>query len=147
MERNSRNDYKTARSVAGLTQERWAEAIGCSADSVRGYEAGTTLPSDELVRAMCEISGLSVLAYWHLCNKSPLAADVLPEVRRVPLPQAVLHLLRAMGDFAADHGKLISLAEDGAISGDEAYEWDGIKSRLDEVVKAAIEVKVAEGGA
>ena len=89
MERNSRNDYKTARSVAGLTQERWAEAIGCSVDSVRGYEAGTTVPSDEIVRAMCEISGLSVLAYWHLCNKSPLAAGVLPEVRRVPLPQAV----------------------------------------------------------
>jgi len=146
MHEEYRNDYKTARKFAGMTQERWAEAIGCSVESVRSYETGTRIPGDEVVVSMCEISGHAALAYWHLRNKSPLAADVLPEVNRVPLPQAVCHLLRAMGDFAADHGSLISLAEDGKISENEAAEWQGIKKRLDEVVKAAIEVKVAEGG-
>lgn len=146
MERESRNDYKTARRHAGLTQERWAETIGCSVDSVRGYEAGTQTPSDEIVRAMCEISGLPVLAYWHMCNKSALAADVLPDVDRLPLPQAVLQLLFAMADFEAVHGDLIKLAADGQISSDELHDWLGIKKRLDDVVKAAIQVQVAEGG-
>lgn len=146
MERQSRNDYKTARRHAGLTQERWAETIGCSVDSVRGYEAGTQTPSDEIVRAMCEISGLPVLAYWHICNKSALAADVLPDVDRLPLPQAVLQLLFAMSDFQDVHGDLIKLAADGQISSDEAHDWAGIKKRLDAVVKAAIQVQVAEGG-
>jgi hypothetical protein len=38
------------------------------------------------------------------------------------------------------------MAADGKISADEALEWQGIKKRLDLVVKAALQVKVAEGG-
>lgn len=146
MERESRNDYKTARRYAGLTQERWAEAIGCSVDSVRGYEAGTQTPGDEIVRAMCEISGLPALAYWHICNKSALAADVLPDVDRLPLPQAVLQLLCAIDEFARGNGDLIKLAADGKITADEIDEWTDTKKRLDRVVKSAIQVQVAEGG-
>lgn len=146
MESNSRNDYKTARRMAGLTQERWAEAIGCSVDSVRGYEAGTQIPSEEIVVAMCEISGLSALAYWHMRNKSPLAADALPEVERLPLPQAAIQLLLAVEDFSAINGDLLRLAADGRISSDEAHDWAGITKRLDNIVQAAIQVKIAEGG-
>ena len=146
MEQKPRNIYKTARTVAGLTQERWAEAVGVSADSIRGYESGSVIPADETVKAMSEISGLAPLSYWHLCNKSTLAADTLPEVEQLPLPQAVLQLLQAMADFSADHGKLIEMASDGLITVNEQAEWDGIKKRLDRVVKAAMQVKVAEGG-
>lgn len=146
MERKPRNIYKTARAVAGLTQERWAEAVGVSVDSIRGYESGTVIPADETVRAMSEISGLSPLSYWHLCNKSTLAADVLPDVEQLPLPQAVLQLLCAIADFTEDHAHLVQLAADGKITSDEALEWEGIKKRLDQVVKAALQVKIAEGG-
>ena len=146
MEQQPRNIYKTARKVAGLTQERWAEAVGVSVDSIRGYENGSVIPTDETVRAMSEISGLSPLSYWHLCNKSALAADVLPDVEQLPLPQAVLQLLCAIADFSEDHGRLVQLAADGQITSDEDLEWEGIKKRLDQVVKAALQVKVAEGG-
>ena len=147
MEQQPRNIYKTARKVAGLTQERWAEAVGASVDSIRGYENGAVIPTDETVRAMSEISGLSPLSYWHLCHKSALAADVLPDVEQLPLPQAVLQLLCATADFSEDHGRLVQLAADGQITRDEDLEWEGIKKRLDQVVKAALQVKVAEGGA
>ena len=89
MESKPRKIYKTARAVAGLTQERWAEALGVSVDSIRAYENGAVVPSDETVRAMSEISGLAPLAYWHLCNKSRLASETLPDVEQLPLPQAV----------------------------------------------------------
>ena len=146
MEPKPRNIYKTARQVAGLTQERWAEAVGVSVDSIRGYESGNVIPADETVRAMSEISGLAPLSYWHLCNKSTLAADVLPDVEQLPLPQAVVQLLVAISEFSEDHGSLLSLAADGQIPPDEAVEWEGIKNRLDRVVKAAMQVKIAEGG-
>ena len=147
MEQAPRNIYKTARKVAGLTQERWAEAVGVSVDSIRGYENGTVIPADETVKAMSEISGLSPLSYWHLCNKSKLAADVLPEVEHLPLPQAALQLLLAIDDFNGIHGDLIRLAADGQISSDEARDWAGIVRRLDGIVQAALQLKVAEGGA
>ena len=145
MEAKPRNIYKTARTVAGLTQERWAEAVGVSVDSIRVYENGSVIPTDETVRAMSEISGLAPLSYWHLCNKSALAAETLPEVERLPLPQAVVQLLCAIGDFDDNHRSLVKMAADGKISAGEAMEWEGIKKRLDAVIRAAIQVKVAEG--
>lgn len=147
MDKEYRNDYKTARRFAGMTQERWAEAIGCSVDSVRAYETGTRTPSDDVVVSMCEISGHSTLAYWHLRSRSPLAAGVLPDVEQLPVAQAVLHLLCAMRDFGADHHRLMEMAADGTITTDEKRDWTEIISKLDEIIQAAIEVKVAEGGA
>ena len=147
MEQQPRNIYKTARKVAGLTQERWAEAVGVSVDSIRGYETGAVVPADETVRAMAEISGLSPLPYWHLCNQSALAADTLPEVEQLPLPQAVVQLLCAIKDFSDYHSDLLEIAADGKVTTIEAAAWEQITKRLDTVIRAAIQVKVAEGGA
>ena len=60
MKEGCRNIYKTARQTAGMTQERWAELIGVSADSVRLYESGRGLPSDEVVARMAEIAQAQV---------------------------------------------------------------------------------------
>ena len=141
------NIYYTARRFAGFTQERWAEAVGVSVDSIRCYENGSVIPSDATVSAMCEISNHTALGYWHLRNKSPIAADALPEVEQLPLPQAAVQLLLAVEDFSGVHGDLLRLVADGRISSDEAQDWAGIVRRLDGIVQAAIQVKVAEGGA
>ena len=147
MEQVPRNIYKTARKVAGLTQDRWAEAVGVSVDSIRGYESGAVIPTDDTVRAMAEISGLSPLAYWHLCRKSELASETLPEVEQLPLPQAVIQLLCAIADFKEMHGGLLELAADGKITPTEVGIWTDILARLDRIIQTAIQVKVAEGGA
>lgn len=146
-EQPPRNIYKNARKYAGLTQERWAEAVGVAPCTIRSYESGEVIPADETVKIMAEVSGQPILCYWHMCNKSALAADVLPDVEQLPLPQAVLQLLCAIADFSEDHGRIVQLAADGKITRDEDLEWEGIKKRLDQVVKAALQVKVAEGGA
>ena len=146
MESESRNIYKTARTVAGLTQERWAEAVGVSPDSIRNYEAGRQLPADEVVQAMCEISGLSTLGYWHLCNKSSLASGLLPSVEKLPLPQAVVQLLCAMNEFSGDHATLLRIAADGKIDIEERSAWAKIAADLDSVIRAALQVKFSEGG-
>lgn len=140
------NIYYTARRFAGFTQERWAEAVGVSVDSIRCYENGSVIPSDATVSAMCEISNHTALGYWHLRNKSPIAADALPEVEQLPLPQAVIQLLCAVNEFKDLHGDLLALAADGRITGDELAIWDNIVARLDSIIRAAIQVKVAEGG-
>ena len=145
-ERTPRNIYKNARKVAGMTQERWAEAVGVCTDTIRGYESGDVIPTDETVKVMAEISGLTPLCYWHLCNKSALAADTLPEVEQLPLPQAVIQLLCAINDFKEYHGGLLELAADGKITSNEIGYWSQIIARLDAVIRAAIQVKVAEGG-
>lgn len=66
MQQNYRNISQTGRRIAGMTQERWAEALGISVESVRLYESGRGMPSDDVVTRMVEVSGTPVLGYWHL---------------------------------------------------------------------------------
>ena len=148
MQEQSRNIYKNARQVAGYTQERWAEAVGCSVESIRNYETGKTLPDDEMVTTMAEISGLTPLGYWHLLEKSRVAAEILPEVDSVPLPQAVIQLLCRIRDFANKHRSdtLMDIAADGVIDDQERVEYNEIVAELEGIVQAALTLKYAEGG-
>ena len=146
MEQQPRNIYKTARRFAGLTQERWAEAIGVSVDSVRCYENGSVVPADATVGAMCEISNHTALGYWHIRNKSDLAAETLPEVEELPLPQAVVQLLAAMREFDEAHHEdaLLLIAADGAVTPDEEPRFCETVRALHAVIRAAYQIEFAE---
>lgn len=138
------NIYKNARQSAGLTQERWAEFLGVSAESVRLYESGRGLPSDDVVARMSEVAMMPVLAYWHLKNKSGVANDLLPDVEKVPLPQAVLQLLTEIRSFKGNLDELIQIAADGYVDQSETSFFEEILSALDGVIRAAWTVKYSE---
>lgn len=63
MQEKYRNIYQDARRTAGMTQERWAEALGLSVEAVRQYETDRCLPSDGVVARMAELSMLPPLGY------------------------------------------------------------------------------------
>lgn len=144
MERGSPNIYKNARQTAGLTQERWAEQLGVTADTVRLYESGRNYPSDEVAARMAEVAGMPVLGYWHLKLKSALANDALPDVARVPLPQAVVGLLAAMDTIQPQVKELLVIALDGIVDEGETELFEDILDDLEDVVTAALAVKYAE---
>lgn len=148
MQQNYRNISQTGRRIAGMTQERWAEALDISVESVRLYESGRGMPSDDVVTRMVEVSGTPVLGYWHLLNKSRVAADLLPQMDTVALPQAVIQLLRRIRDFDSSHriDRLVDIAEDGRIDQDERPDFEKITRELDGIVQAAMQLKYARGG-
>ena len=147
MHENYRNICRIARQNAGLTQERFAEQIDVSVESVRLYEAGKGAPSDDVVTRMIEVSGMPVLGYWHLLNKSRIAAEILPTVGECSLPQAVIQLLVQLKDFGEKHrtDELLTIAADGRIDEDERPVFDQILHELEGVVKAAMTLKYAKG--
>ena len=140
------NIYKNARQTAGLTQERWAELLGISPEAVRQYETGKITPSDEVVLRMSEAAGMHILCYWHLLRKSRVAADILPDAEDVPLPQAVLQLLRRMRDFDRRHrlDELCQIAEDGVVDETERPDFDAIVAELMELFSAAMQVRFSQ---
>lgn len=146
MEQRTTNIYKNARQTAGLTQERWAEQLGVTADTVRLYESGRNYPSDEVAARMAEVAGMPVLGYWHLKLKSSLANDALPDVARVPLPQAVVGLLAAMDTIQPQVKELLVIALDGIVDEGETELFEDILDDLEDVVTAALAVKYAERG-
>ena len=147
MQDNYRNICKIARQHAGQTQERWAESLDISPESVRLYESGRGMPSDDVVTRMIEVSSMPVLGYWHLLNKSRVAADILPEVGECSLPQAVIQLICRIRDFGEGHrtDDLMDIAADGRIDDDERELFNSIVAELDAVVQAAMTVKYAKG--
>ena len=147
MQDNYRNICKIARQTAGLTQERWAEALDVSVESIRLYETGRGMPSDDVVTRMIEVSGLPVLGYWHLLNKSRIAAEILPTVGECSLPQAVIQLICRIRDFGEKHrtDDLLNIAADGRIDETERPEFEQIIQELDAVVQAAMTLKYAKG--
>lgn len=147
MQDNYRNICKIARQTAGLTQERFAEALDISVEAVRQYESEKIMPSDDVVTRMIEISSQPVLGYWHLLNKSRVAADILPEISECSLPQAVIQLICRIRDFGERHrtDDLMDIAADGRIDDTERELFNSIVTELDSVVQAAMTVKYAKG--
>lgn len=140
------NIYKNVRKASGLTQERWAEVLGLSAEAIRQYETGKILPSDEVVLRMAEVAGQTIVCYWHMLNKSRVAAELLPDVEDVPLPQAVIQLLRRMRDFDKRHrlDDLLGIAEDGVVDETERPDFDEIVAELMDMFAAAMQVKFSQ---
>lgn len=146
MQDNSRNIYYNARHTAGLTQERWAEMLGLSVEAVRQYETDKITPSDDVVQRMAEVAMLPALCYWHICRKSRLAKGVLPEVERLPLPQAVVQLLAGIRGFEAKHrdDNLLAIAADGRVDQMEERLFHQILDELEVIIRAAIQLRYAE---
>lgn len=133
------NIYRNARQASGLTQERWAEMIGVSAEAVRQYEAGTIMPGDDVLLMMADISGMKILPYWHLSRKSRIAGAILPELDdQKGLPEAVLGLLIGIDDFKATGlPQLLRIAADGKVSRDEEEAYRQAMGQLMDVVRLA----------
>ena len=145
MQSDYRNIYQDARRTAGLTQERWAELLGISVDAVRQYETDRILPSDEVVLRMAEAAGQQIICYWHLIHKSRVAAQLLPELDRKRLPEAVLSLLVAVQHFQDDGMReLRRIAADGKISQEEQADYMTAMEQLQSVVREALHLQFAE---
>ena len=141
-----RNVCRIGRQAAGMTQERWAEALEVSTEAVRGYETGLYMPSDDLALRMADIAAMPVLSHWHLLNKSAAARALIPDVKLLGLSMATVRLLAAMGRFQAAHrgDRLLEIAADGQIDALEKADFRAIMEELAGVVTAALELKYAK---
>ena len=100
---NYRNIYQAARKTAGLTQERAAEALGICVESIRAYEQGQRVPSDEVVSRMVDLYDNRFLAVQHLRANAELARRIIPEMAEMPLSEAIMQLLSQIYAFADKH--------------------------------------------
>lgn len=145
MKEDLRNVYQNARRTAGLTQERWAEVLGITPEAVRQYERGVITPQDDVVLRMAEVAGQHIICYWHLLNKSRVAAQLLPELQEKQLPEAVLSLLvqiEALQDTGLQ--ELIRIAADGKVDPSERPAFDQAVAQLVDLIQAALNVKFAK---
>lgn len=138
MDKRCPNLYQRARLSTGLTQERAAELLGLSPESLKQYEGGKTVPKDETVAKMVEVYHLPWLALEHAQATDTLG--VMPEVTPRPLPMASIALRNRLHDATGRLDALLRIAEDGIIDDTERPEFDDIVSELRETMTAIYQV-------
>ncbi len=145
MQNDCRNIYKTARQVAGLTQERAAEMLGISVRSLADYEQGIRIPQNHVVDGMVTVYNSQLLGIQHLRESANMARSLLPDVQEMRLPEAVLTLIDAIYDFADDRvdRELIDIARDGVIADDEKERFSRIVEKIRTITSAAMVVSCA----
>lgn len=138
MDQRCPNLYQRARLSTGMTQERAAELLGLSVESLKMYETGRTVPKDETVARMVEVYRLPWLALEH--SQATDTLGVLPDVEPRPLPLASIALRNRLHDATGRLDALLRIAEDGIIDDKERPEFDDIVQELKETMTAIYQV-------
>lgn len=143
-----RNIYKNARKAKGYTQESAAERLGISVESMRAYETGLRIPNTDIVKLMATIYDAPYLLMLHLEETNDLYRAVIPSVPQYSLLRTSSMLASRVFAFADSHAdrRLMLIAEDNVVSPEERPEFEEIQNDLDEIVQAALAVKIAKGG-
>lgn len=137
------NIYQAARMAAGLTQEKAAELLNISAESIRAYETNKRIPPNQVVSDMTDIYQTPHLALQHL-RMDPLARSWLPDMQHRTLEQATIRLYRQIREFALNHrtDELIDIAEDGVIDDAERPKFDAIMRELEDIVNTVYSLRL-----
>ncbi len=136
-----RNIYQIARESAGITQEKAAELLDISVESIRAYEGFKRTPPNKVVVGMIEIYDSRYLAYQHIKNSSEDLQSYIPNVDIKDLPSAILRLQKEVSDFIKVKDDLIEITCDGVIDSEERPRYDKIIKELDDIVEAIMSLK------
>lgn len=137
------NIYQAARMAAGLTQERAAESLDISVESLRLYETDRRIPPNCIVARMSDLYNTQYLIIQHVRQADDLARSLLPDPQQVPMSQASIKFTRLMREFVKNGrtDTLLYFAEDGVIDETERPLFETIMSEWAEIEKAWYELK------
>ena len=133
------NIYSKYRRMSGLTQERAAEHLGISVDSLKGYEYDKRIPSNDIAKQMCLLYGDMRLAYDHLVHSST-GEMILEKLDEKDLCCSVLSLINELNHSEVVQRMMIEISSDGVISEDEEDEWEIVENQLRALIKSSYEV-------
>lgn len=138
------NIYQTSREATEFTQERAAELLSTSVESLRAYEGGRRFPPERIVIAMVELYNDPPLGFYHLKNTAELANGILPTITVDYLQAAVLRLQKKLNDLLRNRDRLLDITYDGVIDSEERPEFNAILDELYDFVGAVIALKYAK---
>ena len=144
MSEEHRNIYKICRKVAGFTQEAAAERLDISVESIRAYETGQRIPSNEVVEGMSILYNDLRLPFKHLRETNALYGRIVPQVDERSLMEAALRIHNRLSRIE-QHGsldRLLEIAEDNIIDDAERPEFMAIVAELREIVRGALELQL-----
>ncbi len=128
------------------SREGAAEMLGVSVSSLADYELGITkvIPVDKIV-LMAELYNAPELKAWYCSTECPIGRDFpMPSADITSVERTTMKLLKQLRQSELQKVKdtLVDITADGVISEDERVDLEGILKYLDELIKAAGELRL-----
>lgn len=136
---------KTARELAGITQEQAALLLLASWRSISDYEHGVTLPPQCTVVRMMDVYDAQWLGYqYFICSEigQALNLPIIPVGRN--LSSSILNLQVEMDDVIDSQKALARVCKDDVVTEDEHPTFEVCKKELTELVGAAMSIITAQ---
>lgn len=128
------------------SREGAAELLGVSVSSLADYELGNTkvIPVDKIV-LMADLYNAPELKAWYCSSECPIGRSFpMPSSDLTTVERTTLNLLRQLrqDDVEKVREQLIDITADGVISEDERVALADILAYLDNLIKAAGELRL-----
>lgn len=141
--RENKNIYQLCREKNDLTMDQAAEQMQTvSVSRIEKIESGKSIPHADEVLAMANCYKSPDLCNYFCSNECEIGKIYVPEVKNKDLAHIVLEMIATLNSLEHDKDRLIEIAADGEISGDEEKDFNYISGELEKVSELVDSLKL-----
>ena len=130
----NKNQFQLAREAMGLTRERASALLEViTPDRLVKIEGDKTNPYPEEILAMAKVYQMPDLCNYYCSHVCPIGQVYVPEVKLKDLSNIVLEMIASLNRMTVKKDRLIEIAADDGICGDELDEFIEIQNELEKV--------------
>lgn len=136
MSQECRNIYQTARENTRITQEKAAEILDISVESIRTYENFKRTPSAKMVIKMSEAYNTPEILNHYCCSECPIGKLTISPIHKENINNIYklsINIFNLLGTGNKMGELLLKVVEDGQITEDEKPTVDYIVNSLKEL--------------
>lgn len=132
--KENKNRYQLVREELGLSREKAGELLEIiSPERLEKIENERSQPHPDEVLLMSQKYRKPSLCNYYCSNQCPIGQEYVPEVTVKELSAIVLEMLASLNSVQKKKDRLIEIAADGEISGDELADFLFIQQELERI--------------
>ena len=132
--KENKNRYQLIREELGLSREKASELLETiSPERLEKIENERSEPHPDEVLLMSQKYKKPSLCNYYCANECPIGQQYVPEVQVKELSSIVLEMLASLNAVHKQKDRLIEIAADGKISGDEIDDFIYIQEELERI--------------
>jgi len=132
--KENKNIYQLTREGLKLSREAASELLeSIPPERIEKIENERSLPHPDEVLVMSDKYKQPSLCNFYCANQCPIGQEYVPEIKVKDLSQIVLEMLASLNSVSKQKDRLIEIAADGKISGNELEDFIFIQEELERI--------------
>ncbi len=141
--KENKNIYQISRETAELTRDSAAAKLEfISSDRIEKIESEKSFPHPDEILAMADCYKNPSLCNYYCSHECPIGQEYVPAVVAKDLSVITLEMLSTLNTLTREKDRLIDIAADGKVTGDEIPDFLKIKDNLENMSLAIDSLKL-----